>query len=395
MNLLALMIVFTSVAAHARHVVLRNPTFQGRPIALATPTIRNFSNFQMHIERNELAHTVCRLAGHTGAVLGYHDFMRRDVPVQTGAEQIRTGEAFLPSSILANARNRHLSHSADMDIWYGVVHNLNPRATPRFRSVRSIAPCAEMLSCRSLDRRGLLGILTSFEESVNNDHPLIQQCSRWVTRDEDVMLLASITCNDSESVSGRELTEEVRAFHAQTGNRFRVVENAVPHELTRLADRDATCNRHREITRGSLSAPMHSCEYPMSMMDSIEAYMLVTGRISFAPKPGPACVQRILSRYAGAVVRPEYGIGDRLDLISRPFCVESQSQITTTATGCSFQVQTQDMLRVPVTLNISLQSEGAAPARCEELAECFAHEELTCQKANFCPSPGLMNRQAQ
>lgn len=381
---LFLVISLVSFSAFAERVVLRNPTVQGRPIYSHVVGAVNYATV-----RNAMAHTVCRLAGYPHAALVRdHDY---DVVAKTTI-LTQPGGVFDPHSVLRDQNSNSIAFFTPSYHSAGAT-NLNPSAQPRVHNINRVDPCAEIAQCRHFDPSEFRLFVSEYSHNMN--HPFIRQCLHWA-RSGQPMVFSEVTCESA--ASSTVLSQEVADFHEQSQRRFTVESTNTPHPSTQVRNPQVTCQSR--AAQGSLAATeMMSCDYDFLAngvsRDNIEmeTFLMLTGRAELQPKTGPACVQNILTKYAPSVVAAEYRLGDRLNMIKRPFCVANVGTITRTQSGCNFQVQTRDMLQVPVELSINLDSEGGSSTdRCQELADCFAHRELSCETANFCPAPGTIQR---
>lgn len=389
--------------AFAGQVVLRYPTFQGKPIL--SHTNDQGGNFNPNATLN--AHLVCRLHGHARSVIAGYDRATFETAVVARANT----EVFIPASVM-NRDSLGLI-AANMDHDYGHDLALNPRATPQFFRMRRAHPCAEVSVCRGFhpDR-----FRTDPMTELNSRHPYMQACYRWGTSDRtQPIVFTSVTCETTARPWQQEIARQATEFHRATGERLRVVPGSAAQMGITLADPVQTCQRtYARGSQGSLRTPqVGECDFqpweprwgsPAPLMDeSMIMYLILTGRYREGERSGPACVQEILRKYASAVVRPEYQLGELINHMKLPFCVEGVepvvSRSTALGTVCEVRARTRDMLQTPTTLRIQRGSDGATEAtvraQCDELARCFAHEELSCARANFCPAPGTTSRRPQ
>lgn len=403
MKTLASILLLVSCSAFAQTVVLRNPTFQGKPIL--SHTAQNGGRHNPNATMS--AHIVCRLHGYDRAVMSAGRATFETQVVARANTQI-----FLPASLVSDGNDYLGLIGANDDFPYNQSVGLDNRKTPQFVTVRRVHQCAEISACRGFhpDQFFTMG----FE--LDTRHPYVQACYNWGTRDrEQALVFSSVTCQNVPSWRA-DFRRSLNTFHRESSDRLRVQSGTSAELGISLADPVRTCAQPRisRMQSGSVAvAEVGTCGYqpfdprtnplragPVSIFgDSLIGYLISTGRFREGARRGPECVQDIYRKYTNTVVRAEYELGGLVDRMAKPFCVSGVSAVTTrqTADGisCEFQAEAKDFLQVPTTLRVSLGEEngGADPtARCEEIAACFQHDELSCETANFCPAPGTVSR---
>lgn len=401
MKFFVLMALMTT-SAFAERVVLTNPTFQGKPILA-----RRVSGLTPYEHYN--ASAVCRLHGYARAATNTESRDPDAVLLKTQLVARPNTQIFDPASIMDPVDSSAWFDRYNSKFAYeGQIVSLGLLTSPRlrFETVRRIDECTEISVCRNHHPDDFDDI-NFFVRLRDPGHPFVRQCEDWADRSRHAMVFQEVTCETNASVSWEaDMQRKVNEYHRITGNRFKVIADSSDKIAGTLVDPAQTCRRHAAASSGSLFPQQGECDYQPwlgispSMTQprfgaSFETYLHLTGRLSRASRISD-CSLRIMQKYNQAAVREEYGLQHYYKTGAQLFCVNHVSPITVRnaaiGSSCEFSVQTKDLLQVGATLSISLGSNERSTdaSACEELAACFASEELACGNANFCPTPGMV-----
>lgn len=392
--ILTLLTTLWSNLALAGQVTLVNPSFQGHPILSHTPAL-------VYGDSEIRAHMTCRLAGYARAALSYHSPF--EVKASYAALVRPNIEVFDPVSVTDNKAMQWWMLK-DPEMYRPVTLDIDVTKKPKFYRHKKVHPCAEVAVCRGYDptRFKTDGIM-----ELNTDHPFVQSCFNWGTRSRDeLMVFSTLTCETNENVRWQNELGGMARTYLAAHPEFKI-ETGDPDQMgTRLADTQTTCAKYPRAVQGSLRVPqVGDCDYqpwqprwgaPKPIMDeSFLMYLILTGRFRKGAHPGPACIGKLIDTYYSSVIPEEYQLGELPKHMKLPFCVESVTAVNRNSNqGCAFSVKTRDMLNMAGQIDINFDTEGGQSSgnRCDELAACFSHQAFSCAQANFCPTPGTINR---
>lgn len=379
--------------------MLRNPLFQGSPIkagVIGEPAFLEDSR----------AHMVCRLAGYARAAMRKYDpIYRRNVISRDNTRLFDT------TSIFETNREAQQWWSVtelpdSYRISFEVPTNLKSTIQPRFTQIRRAHSCAKMAACMDYEVNNMREERLT---QLNPAHPFVRQCMSWGTRSDEPYAYSEITCETNPASPWQpSMARRMAEFHNTTNNQYRVTQGSLVEAGFGIQEIEL-CRGNAGYSSSNLYRPaIGSCDYVpeynqenwmLNLLggDTLEMYLTLSDRLRVGPRVGPRCAQDILANYTHAVIPDEYGLSSGLlARMKQPFCVEAISPITiNSADGtCSFEVQTKDFLQRSSSITVSFGADnGELPsAQCESQARCFAESTLSCEHANFCPAPGLIQR---